>query len=262
MFPIPARKIYNELAMSNEPQQENSKALLTDGDAESKDRVLQTLVTVLDVSLRLLHPFMPFITEELWQRVPRVADDATPSVMLATYPEYDEALNFEADAQDYEVGLECAQGMRSLSSEYGIRTGARAFVKASTAESLAKAQAQLHSMQALSGKTVSEVTVVGPEGEVPKGCAVYVVSADLIVQLDVADKIADVDAEIKKVRTKLQKSQGAALKQRELLGKEGFGDKVSDVVLAQEEKKLEDALAAAENYEKTIAEFEKLKISA
>ena len=119
-------------------------------------------------------------------------------------------------------------------------------------------------MRALSGKTISDVTVVGPdaaETEVPHGCAVAVVSSDIVVLLDVADRISDVDAEIKKVRTKLQRSQGTAQKQREVLGREGFEDKVSEVVRAGEQKKLEDALAAADNYEKTIAEFEKLKIS-
>ena len=234
---------------------------MNDGDAESKNRVLQTLVTVLDTSLRLLHPFLPFITEELWQRVPRLEGNTIPSIMLAPYPEYDEKLNFESDAVDYEIGLKCAQGMRSLASEYGIRTGGRVFVKATTPESFEKAQAQQHSMQALSGKTIAEVNVVGPGGETPQGCAVSVVSSDLIVLLDVAERITDVDAEIKKVRTKLQKSQGAAQKQKELLGREGFDDKVSEVVKTQELKKLSDALAAAENYEKTIAEFEKLKIS-
>src|SRR5690606_8050737 len=122
------------------------------------------------------------------------------------------------------------------------------FVKALSPAAFEKARAQQHSMQALSGKMISEVHVVGPdaaESEVPRGCAVSVVSADIVVLLDVADRISDVDAEIKKVRTKMQKSQGVAQKQREVLGREGFEDKVSEVVRAGEQKKLEDALAAA-----------------
>lgn len=46
----------------------------------------QTLYTCLDNGLRLLHPFMPFVTEELWQRLPRRSNDSTPSIMLASYP--------------------------------------------------------------------------------------------------------------------------------------------------------------------------------
>lgn len=47
----------------------------------------QTLYTCLDGGLRLLHPFMPFVTEELWQRLPRRPEDATRSISLAAFPE-------------------------------------------------------------------------------------------------------------------------------------------------------------------------------
>lgn len=46
----------------------------------------ETLYTCLDHGLRLLHPFMPFVTEELWQRLPRRPNDATPSIMVAAFP--------------------------------------------------------------------------------------------------------------------------------------------------------------------------------
>ena len=61
--------------------------------AESSDIVIresaqQTLYTCLDHGLRLLHPFMPFVTEELWQRLPRRPNDATPSIMVSAFPTY------------------------------------------------------------------------------------------------------------------------------------------------------------------------------
>ena len=61
---------------------------MTDESASPATRksAQQTLYTCLDYGLRLLHPFMPFVTEELWQRLPRRADDPTPSIMLASYP--------------------------------------------------------------------------------------------------------------------------------------------------------------------------------
>lgn len=46
----------------------------------------QTLYLCLDHGLRLLHPFMPFVTEELWQHLPRRPNDSTPSIMVASYP--------------------------------------------------------------------------------------------------------------------------------------------------------------------------------
>jgi valyl-tRNA synthetase len=48
---------------------------------------------------------MPFITEELWQRLPRPEGDSTPSIMLAVYPQFDSALTFEAATQNYELVL-------------------------------------------------------------------------------------------------------------------------------------------------------------
>ena len=48
----------------------------------------QTLYTCLDHGLRLLHPFMPFVTEELWQRLPRRPNDPTESIMIAAFPTF------------------------------------------------------------------------------------------------------------------------------------------------------------------------------
>ena len=57
---------------------------MTDSSAPAKTRISaqQTLYTCLDHGLRLLHPFMPFVTEVLWQRLPRRPNDMTPSIMV------------------------------------------------------------------------------------------------------------------------------------------------------------------------------------
>jgi valyl-tRNA synthetase len=241
---------------------ENSKGILSDGTPEQQQSVQQTLYRTLDVALRLLHPFLPYITEELWQRLPRSKDETVASVMLAPYPETDSTLEFASDAEDYELGLQCAGGLRSLAADYNIRSDGSGFIKASTATSFEKVSAQLQAIKTLSGKGVTDVSVLGPdadEASSPKGCAVYVVSANVAVLLQVSTQIKDIDAEVKKINTKLQKTNIAIAKQNELMGREGF-EKVSDVVLTAEKKKLADAQAAKENYERTLAEFSKLKL--
>lgn len=64
--------------------------LVTDPSAPAVARrsAQNTLYTVLDNGMRLLHPFMPFVTEELWQRLPRRPTNLTKSIMLARYPEF------------------------------------------------------------------------------------------------------------------------------------------------------------------------------
>ncbi|KAK3695526.1 mitochondrial valyl-tRNA synthetase [Podospora appendiculata] len=241
---------------------ENSKAILQDGTPEEQLSVQQTLYRTLDGALRLLHPMMPYITEELWQRLPRNAKDAPPSIMLASYPSFDNELEFVSEAEDYELGLRCAGGIRSLAADYNIRADGQAYIKASTAASLEKVKAQLPAIKTLCGKAVGELLVLGPEtaeADMPRGCAIYVISADIAVQLQVSTQITDIDAEIKKITTKLQKTNLAIAKQQELLAKEGF-EKVSDAVLTLEKKKLADSQAAKENYERTMEEFSKMKI--
>ena len=69
---------------------------LTDGSAPAAAKLSaqQTLYTCLDQGLRLLHPIMPFVTEELWQRLPRRPNDSTPSIMVSAYPVYVRAISF------------------------------------------------------------------------------------------------------------------------------------------------------------------------
>ena len=56
----------------------------------------QTLYTALEGGLTMIHPFMPFLTEELWQRLPRRPDDTYPSLVLATYPQHKAELDNSA----------------------------------------------------------------------------------------------------------------------------------------------------------------------
>jgi valyl-tRNA synthetase len=69
--------------------------------------MVNTLYTCLDASLRLMHPFMPYITEELWQRLPRKATEQDiPSLMLASYPQYISTKDYATAATQYELVLE------------------------------------------------------------------------------------------------------------------------------------------------------------
>jgi valyl-tRNA synthetase len=147
-----------------------------------------------------------------------------------------------------------------LIAEFNVRSNGRAFIKASTASSQASIEPQAPGIKALSGKAISELKVLGPEDAAPRGCAVFVISADIVAMVDVAAGITDINAEISKLRKKLQKSQTTIEKQNEVLTREGFEEKVSEVVRSAEKQKLADAEAATENYKRTIEEFEKLSL--
>jgi valyl-tRNA synthetase len=100
---------------------ENSKAIIQDGTAEEKRSAINTLYTSVESALTMIHPYMPFLTEELWQRLPRRPDDGTPSIVLAKYPVYDSTMDDPKSEEAYELVLGISRGIRSLMSEYSLK---------------------------------------------------------------------------------------------------------------------------------------------
>ena len=113
---------------------ELSKADVTAADpSPERDAARSRVLTVLEQALRLLHPFMPFITEELWQRLPGVGQDSmhaayraasvTPTVMLAEFPRADEALIDERAEVEMRSVIELVSRVRNIRTELSVKPG-------------------------------------------------------------------------------------------------------------------------------------------
>ncbi len=85
-------------------------------DGESKENSKAVLVYVMSGTLKLLHPFMPFITEEIWQTLPHKGD----SIMISEWPEYDEKLSFKAEEQEFERMMTAIKAIRNRRAEMNI----------------------------------------------------------------------------------------------------------------------------------------------
>jgi len=97
-------------------------ALYRRDDAPARLRAQHTLVTVLEATLRLLHPFMPFITEELWQRLPR--DKRAPdSIMIADYPKASRRLHDAEAERDMAAVMDVVTAIRNIRGEMRIAPG-------------------------------------------------------------------------------------------------------------------------------------------
>jgi valyl-tRNA synthetase len=112
---------YNELC---DVYLENSKAIIRDGTEEERKSAIQTLYTTLEAALTMIHPFMPFLTEEMWQRMPRRPSDETKSIMIAKYPTFNPALEDPKSEAAYELVLGCVKAARSLMAEYALKENA------------------------------------------------------------------------------------------------------------------------------------------
>jgi len=91
-------------------------------DAKARRSAQNTLYTVLDNGLRMLHPFMPFVTEELWQRLPRRPTDQTKSIMLARFPEKKPERDFAQEEKEFDLAFGAVRASRSISTSYGINS--------------------------------------------------------------------------------------------------------------------------------------------
>ena len=94
---------------------ELTKPRLNKGGEEA-DNARNVLVYILSNTLKLLHPFMPFITEEIWQTLPHEGD----SIMVASFPEYDEKLSYEKEEDEFERVMMAIRAIRTVRNEMNV----------------------------------------------------------------------------------------------------------------------------------------------
>ncbi|MCJ1478726.1 hypothetical protein MMC13_007410 [Lambiella insularis] len=238
---------------------ENSKSLIQDGDAETQLSAKNTLYTALEAGLTMIHPFMPFLTEELWQRLPRRPDDTCPSIVKAAYPTYLSSLDDPAAEEAYELVLAVSKGVRSLLAEYAIKDNGTLHIQLSSATALATCTEQLASIRSLSGKAAHAIAVLKPHDARPSGCVPFAVNAAATVFLLVKGRI-NIDQEIEKARRKLERAGEVVKKQEGILRDENYVRKVGEEHKEVERRKLRDAEKEVEEMQRAVEEFELLKV--
>lgn len=236
---------------------ENSKVILQDGTPEEKRSARDTLYTALEGGLTLIHPFMPFLTEELWQRLPRRPDDKTASIVLARYPTYDASMDDPASEVAYELLLDISKGIRSLMAEYSLKGEGRVFIQTYTPKAHETVTAQIQSIRSLSGKGVASLSILQSTDPRPSGCVAFSISTDAVVFVHVKGRV-DINGEITKATKKLGKTKLGIERQLKILNDESYKEKVSKELQQVEENKLRDLETERKALEETINQFEAL----
>jgi len=83
---------------------------------ETAENAQRVLVYVMSGTLKLLHPFMPFITEEIWQALPHEGE----SIMISQWPQYDEKLNFKKEEAEFEILMDAIKAIRNTRSQMNV----------------------------------------------------------------------------------------------------------------------------------------------
>ncbi|TSE25977.1 valine--tRNA ligase [Tepidimonas aquatica] len=217
---------------------EIAKVQLQTGDAAQQRATRRTLIRTLETILRLAHPIIPFITEELWQKVAPVAGRAGPSVMLAPYPQAQpQRIDPQAEAEVAQLQA-IVEACRRLRGELGVSPAQRLPLYAVGDEAfLARWAAVLQALAKL-----SEVKVFDDEAAwsaAVQAAPVAVVGAArlcLFMPIDVAAERARLDKEITRLQAEVAKAQGK-------LANEAFVAKAPAAVIEQERQRLADFTA-------------------
>ena len=216
---------------------ELSKPVLWDENAsdEQKRGTRRTLIRVLETTLRLAHPLMPFITEEIWQKVKTLAGASGDTIMQAPYPEFDESkIDAEAVA-DIEWAKQVIVGVRNIRGEMNIAPSIKLplyFAQGNTSD-----KQRLENNQQFLTKLANLETVhwLNQGDEAPMAATALVGEMEILVPLagfiDTDAELARLDKEIGKLEKEIGGLKGK-------LSNESFVSKAPEAVVNKEKDRL------------------------
>lgn len=231
---------------------EMTKETLNGSDEQAKQAVQNVLAYVLDQTLRLLHPIMPFVTEEIWLTMPHQGD----SLVTAAYPEpVTEFINPAVEA-DFQSLIDLIKAVRSIRTEANAPMSTLIDVMIKTDD--AKLQQIFNDNADYINRFVKPKNlVIAAEIEAPKLAMTQVISgAEVIVPLA---ELIDLDEEIDRLEGELKKFQGEVKRGQGKLGNEKFVNNAPEAVVAEEQAKLADWEAKLQATQARLAELRAVK---
>jgi valyl-tRNA synthetase len=211
------------------------KARLNDKESKGNAIAQNVLCYVLDGILKLLHPFMPFITEEIYSSLPH-AENATESIMIAKYPEYDATMLFEQDAENMGYVIDAIRAIRNRRSEMNIVPSRRAkvYIETKYADAFPATVAVFFERLA----SASEVAVAASfEGQLNVDETVQIVTSAATVYLPLSD-IIDMEKEKARLNSERVRLEGEIARVEQKLSNESFVAKAPAAVVDAERAKL------------------------
>ncbi|MBQ7324407.1 MAG: valine--tRNA ligase [Clostridia bacterium] len=211
---------------------ELAKIRFNGSDEAQKTNIEQVLCYVLVNILKLLHPFMPFITEEIYHYLP--TDDGF--LMMQKWPEYNEAHNFAEDAIQMEKIMALIKAIRERRTEFKVPGSKKAAVTIVTkaADLYQDSEAYLKFMAG-----ASTVTVTG-ENPDDSSKMVNIVTSDANIYIPLAEMV-NIEEEKAKIQSELQKAHKELEIQNKKLNNPGFMAKAPEKLVAEVKEKLQNA---------------------
>ena len=234
---------------------ELSKTVLYNDDASeaAKRGTRRTLILGLEAILRLAHPIMPYITEEIWQRVAPLAGINAETIMLQTYPVFDETQIDNSAVAEMQWTMDFILGIRRIKAEMNIAPGKPVPVLlANTTQTdrdrLSNARPYLDFLAKIESAEVLDEGDDGPDSAIA-------LVGEMKVLIPLAGLI-DKDAELARLQKEIDKFAGEVKRLDGKLSNANFVDRAPQAVVNKEKDKLADAQSALANHQQ---QAEKIK---
>ena len=191
-------------------------------EGETAQNARQVLIYVLDKILKLLHPFMPFITEEIWQTIPHDTEGKT--VMLEKYPEYDPNLDFPSEAEEMMKVMEAITAIRTQRNEMNVPPSKKAklFIATAIPETFSNGEQFFKKLASASEVEISDSFDI--DG------AVTVVTSDAKIYIPM-EELVDKEAELKRLNKELKQVEKMLAQDEGKLNNPGFMSKAPENVI-------------------------------
>jgi valyl-tRNA synthetase len=236
---------------------ELSKPVLTDPDSTQAALrgTRQTLVQVMETLLRLAHPVIPFITEEIWQRMAPLAAIEGPTIMRQPYPVPDTSRIDAQACREIDWVMETVIGVRKIRSGMNIdpRKPLPVLLQGGSAADQERLQRNRHYLEAVG--RMDSVAWLEPGADAPESATALVGEMKLLIPLA---GLIDKDAEIRRLAKELDRKTGELERCEKKLSNAGFVDKAPAAVVEKEQAKALDLRTAISSLEEQQQKIQSL----
>ncbi len=220
------------------------KSRLNGDDKTAVDTARAVLVHVFTGILKLLHPFMPFITEEIWQSLPH----SGKAIMVSEWPEYDEAFAFGAEEEEFEKVIAVIKAVRNRRSEMNVPPSKKAQIFIATESKAIFEAGKAFITRLASGSSVE----VGNSFDMPDAVLVVTDSAKVYIPLN---ELVDFTAELERLSKELEAANKDKGFYENKLNNPGFVAKAPEAVVNQQRELLAKTLDKITLLEESIAKI-------